>query len=271
MDDFLFSAKAKFGWAKEHLEALKQEIVSYRESDPYDLGYKVNSDATKYTICFRVIKEAPFQRWGLIAGDCLNNFRSTLDHAVYGLAIAKTGKNPPLHESSLAFPICDSPDEFDRALKRFRLGELREDGQILAVVKSLQPDERLDPPHVPALRLLRDLNDGDKHRIVHVGSVAPRELPLKFHGVPKETARTTVEVIASGPLEDGTEILSVTFDRPAPNVQVEGGFEVFPAISHRPDANGNIYDGIDWVLEYIRDEVSYCLDTLAGCLPDSAE
>ena len=271
MDDFFFSAKSKFDWAKEHLETLKQEIVSHFERDPYDLGYKVNSNATEYTVCFKVIEKAPFRRWGLVAGDCLNNFRSALDHAVYGLAVAKTGRNPPAYETFMAFPICDSPNSFDGSLNRQRLGELRKDGEVLAIVKSLQPYERLNPPHIPALSLLRDLNDGDKHRIVHMGMVMPRELPLRFHGIPRGAVIITVDIVADGPLEDGTEMLRLTLDRPASNVQVEGGFEVFPAISHRPDGNGNIYDGIDWTLEYIRDEVSYCLDTLAGCLPNSAE
>ena len=262
--DFFFSADAKFNWASDNFKTLKQELVGWFKDNPISTVVKHNPDSTEISVYARVAEEPAWKQWSLILGDCLHNFRSALDHAIYGLAVAHSEQNPPPHADSLLFPISNSQSHFQNSLDR--LGDLRRVGVVLEAVQGLQPYMRRNLPHPPTLALLRDLNDVDKHRIINITRAAAKGGSDKFVNLPP---RATVKFrhFLRGPLKDGTLLSRFYFDRPAPKFDVEGNITVFPAIRH-VDAAGKPHQfGVDWVVKQVQDEVAYCLDEHKRVLP----
>ena len=215
----LTHVRAKLARAQEHAQGLDNELRAWIDRKPYSLTEHVNSDSTRYSLILRENERAPFQRWTLIASDCLNNFRCALDYLIYTIAVFESGLNPPPHERTLAFPITDCKTNFDEAVSKGKLGEISK--PVRAVVESLQPYNRPHPElALPLLRILRDLNNTDKHRLLKVtyGAVAEGEFQLEgqhpadgrqFHPITNEGAE----------LKDGTEIIAMTCDRPTPNMK----------------------------------------------------
>jgi len=101
-------------------------------------------------------------RFGLIAGDYLQNLRSVFDYLVWQLIVAN-GKTP--HETNTAFPICKSLKAFNEAKER-RLDGVPEDA--IKIIESLQPyPERTTPEGRPqTIYILDELNNANKHRQV---------------------------------------------------------------------------------------------------------
>ena len=261
MVDFLYSAQLKLARANEHFKTLKREMIAYGERKPHNVSYERNADATYHALRLNVIEEPPFPRWSLIAGDCFNNLRASLDHLVVGLAVSRSWPNAPADADALAFPICDGPDHFTNSLRK--IGDLQEESTFLAAIESLQPYNRRQRPHVPALLLLRDLNNRDKHRVITLTRAVIEQGTVPVQGLPPGVTIRGQNLLG-GPLKDGTVIFSISLDRPAPHVKMDFDFTFFPAIRHAPDENGSNRSAVDWLLEYIRDEVAYCLTTLQG-------
>jgi len=75
----------KIGRAEEHAKAVSDEITSWDEADSYRLA--LDKDAQGH--CYRIIVQFNIppakDRWALVAGDCVHNLRSALDHLVYAI------------------------------------------------------------------------------------------------------------------------------------------------------------------------------------------
>ena len=182
---------------------------------------------------------------------------------VYGLAVAHSGQSPPPDAGRLAFPITDEKNDFTNSLGT--LGELSKNATIKNAIEGLQPYNRSNSPHPPTLTLLRNLNNIDKHRVMNITRAVAKEGQFELSN-PTPGAKVDFRLFSRSRLEDGTLLQRFSFDRPAPNMGVEGNFTFFPAIRH-PDASGKPHDfGIDWVLSRIQEEVTYCLTILKNLL-----
>ena len=93
--------------AEEHVETIKKEIDTWRNSSPYRLIRQANADFTRHGLIIKVNTSPDLIRWSLILSDVVHNLRCTLDHLVYAVAIHESGSNPPPLADKLAFPICD--------------------------------------------------------------------------------------------------------------------------------------------------------------------
>ena len=265
---FFFSADAKANRASEHFKALNEEMLAWHKNHPISTRVEHNVDATEYSVYLKVAQEPPWTQWSLIFSDCLHNFRSCLDNAIYGLAVAHSGQSPPPDAGRLAFPIADKPNNFAGSLGS--LGELRKNAAIKAAIEGLQPYNRPNSPHPATLTLLRNLNDIDKHRVLNITRAAAKGGRFELSN-PPPGAKVDFRVFSRSRLEDGALLQRLSFDRPAANMGMEGNFTTFPAIRH-PDASGNPHDfGIDWILSRIQDEVTYCLTVLKDLLPQSVD
>ncbi|MGH3628907.1 MAG: hypothetical protein ACRDRL_15910 [Sciscionella sp.] len=123
-----------------------------------------------------------------IVGDCVFGLRSALDHAVFDLAVAHTGEDPPPNESKIEFPIFLSEDEFASAGKR-RLAAVPPAAQQYAA--SVQPFQPNGGGTGNTLWVIHELNRRDKHRRLHpligllgkrvlVGDTTPPGVPLEL-------------------------------------------------------------------------------------------
>ena len=159
------SAIGKLQRGDQHAMALKREFAKWEASDPYDIALEHDLYFQRWTIRLLIRERPPLERWGLMVGDVVACYRSALDHALYALAAHETGEDPPPGERVLQFPICDS-FKWYAAHKNRRLSDLSP--RVCAVLQTFQPYLRRKDQPFKELSVLRELNDRDKHRAVHL-------------------------------------------------------------------------------------------------------
>ena len=207
----LTSVRAKLVRAQEHAQTIKNEILAWTERSPYSLTNEVNADSNRYSIFVHINEPPPLQRWSLMVADCISNLRAALDHLVYSIAVKEATPNTPVGEDKLLFPITDSRMKFDEAVKGGRLGMISE--PIRAAIESFQPYNR--PHHIlpPFLRLLRDFNNRDKHKLLQIAFSVTAFGDVGFIGEHPMDGRVITSVPRVEPLEDGAEIFAVVYGR----------------------------------------------------------
>lgn len=153
------SVHQKFYRVKIHFEELNRELKGYYESSPATLV--VNED-NPMTGIFKETKPVP-ARIGLIAGDCLQSMRSSLDYLVWELVLAGGMREPDKHN---AFPIAMTEEGYrDDLKKRHRLRGVPD--EAAAIIETFQPylvdiEKRDGTP----LAVLDNLVNINKHRRV---------------------------------------------------------------------------------------------------------
>jgi hypothetical protein len=171
--DLLRDTDTRLRWAREALDALKEEIRQWRDGEPYSLRGEVDSDSGAYRVTVEPEPVADVVKRCVTV--CVQHLRITLDYLVYALSIlddraflkCKANKRVP------QFPIEDTPQMFSKREKTW-LKFLTPTHQ--AVIESAQPYKGTQ-----WAATIRDLADPDKHRaIVPVGSLIEGDMkPLR--------------------------------------------------------------------------------------------
>ncbi len=249
----LTSCRLKLGRAGEHIDAIENDIAAWSETKPYTLVRECNAEATRYSVRVRVQNDPPFDRWSLIAGDCIHDLRCSLDHLVYASAIYETQTDPPPNHTSLMFPICDSRTIFDKSAPQ-RMGNLSD--PVRAEIERLQPYNRPHEKLPPVLSVLRDLNNSDKHRLVNLTMGVITE--GQFHNMRNfhvEKGQPVKLVAHVGSVKDGTELASITLDRATPNVEYDFFANIAVAVRHATGPKGQSLSGVTDLLKILRTEI----------------
>jgi hypothetical protein len=159
--------------------------------------------------------------------------------------LPQTGQDPPPGASRLTFPIRSSPDFWDKNTEKM-IACLSEPTR--AAVKRAQPYNRLKPGQwFMPLWWLRELNDADKHRLLHLTALAAHHDDIATDAEPG----TFRALWNQGPLVDGAPILRLELTEPNPHVYVDlkaTGAVVLQPINIRPV-------GLHPTLKWIRREV----------------
>lgn len=151
---FPASVRQKIIWADHHRELLIAEINRYFESKPCTL--MPNPDSENNSV-WRVRYDNPIPpSIALIAGDFVQNLRSSLDYLVWELILA-FGQEPCRKNM---FPICDSFESFQEQLSRHRLDGMADDAK--AEIERLQPYN--DGAEIKPLRVIENLSVRNRHR-----------------------------------------------------------------------------------------------------------
>jgi len=193
-------AHLKIRRARRLRAALRRAARQFRERYPYQTYDRFDPRTGEQVSSIRIPRQPPVE-WGLIVGDAIHNLRAALDHAAFALAWQH---GTPTKERSIQFPICDTLKDF-RANGERMIAELSPRAQ--AHINQLQPYHGADQTRDRSLILLRDLDNTDKHRVLHLvmmkalgaGYVAPR-------GLRGEAMQVETIWSATGPLEDGAEL-----------------------------------------------------------------
>ena len=155
----LAGVAAKIDRANELLDEIRAEAEAFLAGPSYEL--RGVYDATTHTWEQRVhiVREPPL-RLGVIVGDYVHNVRSALDQLVWQLVLLNGGK--PTRRNQM--PIEDTPAKSAESAKRMLRG---------VSVGHRASLERAQPYHAAGdliehpLRVLRELSNLDKHRVVH--------------------------------------------------------------------------------------------------------
>jgi hypothetical protein len=172
--------------------------------------------------------------WGLLLGDLVHDYRSSLDHLAW--ALYKRGRTPDLSdgkERKVVFPIADDRIKFNESLKSKLPGVRRAD---IAIIRRYQPYKSGKRNlHLHVFRVLDGLSTADKHRVIQPVQAAPERAAYRL------IRQTDCVVTRLSPrarrvtLKPGTELARfyVRKTGPNPEIEVEPRFAVDPAINER--------------------------------------
>jgi hypothetical protein len=255
------SAEAKYKRALYHLDTFKEQVIRDTKFN-FALSYTGRSrDFRQHWIGVKFMRPLPIETWCLMVSDCMQNFRSSLDHAIYGLNVKKLNQSPPPNEELLAFPICDKSESY--ASQHGKLGDARKGlggDNIKKGIEALQPFNRPNGAKKPLLAQLRDFNDRDKHRLIPIMATG-----VQFTDFDILHAGGLTFSVETPPVElaDYARVITLTFTRPAKHVEVVvKQLRVFGGLpTERLDGTIEA-EAVDLFLERVRDEVRFALDSI---------
>lgn len=198
-------------WAKVHRNKLKAELASVEtdESKRVPIVAKFDVDAFEYSIQVIELPRRLIARVGLRIGDTIHNLRSALDLLAWQLACEATGSKRPPRPRQIQFPIYDFAKTTDVVVGRRKVKRWGFDSAWLL---SLAPQQKtalagFQPyrgGHGKHLRLLRDMSNDDKHRLL---------TPILLTGVQDFTTFwlnngmvTSIQVFENRRLKPGVEV-----------------------------------------------------------------
>jgi hypothetical protein len=170
---FTDSASLKYRRAQYHYRCLIRAYTRLQNTN-FRLGpHKLGPEGGK--IMPRI---QPNQRWGLIIGDCAQNLRAALDHAVYQVVPEATRS---VHAKDIEFPIFDDSGKYAAWKRRHSNWLSTIDANAIQIIDQLQPcDPSGHDPHGHILWKLSRLSNIDKHRsllpaFLGLGALSPSE------------------------------------------------------------------------------------------------
>jgi hypothetical protein len=234
----LVGPRVKFARAKEHLDEVEKAILSYVESDPYDIPQEAEREGEWIIIRLRAIRTLPDPRWGVRIGEFLHNLRSALDNLVWQLVLLN-GEQP---WDQNQFPIytyrAPRPPRMDKMLRGVRPDHR-------AQIEDWQPYRGAEVyvQIKAALAWLALLSNIDKHRFLHPTITVLREGDATAE-VFEATPGAEAEVIwTAGPLHDGAELMRWRVTAPEAKVTM-GGQMSFPIAFGDPRVDLGLLDAV---------------------------
>lgn len=233
----LTSVYAKLDRAEEHIQVLDLEIGAWLKSGHHTYTVERNDDLTQ--ILFRAKMYGPkpdLIRWTSIAGDAINNLRSSLDNLIYALAKYESRNDPSADIDGLAFLIVDTPAKWDDKSNRRRVASLSL--RVQNAIKSLQPFNRIHPILPPLLSILRDFSNADKHRMLDLAATAISGVDVSFTS---QNVGPKMVRVYTKPIMDSDIFAIVESDCSEPNFTIQDAqFTMEIALWHRlKDGEGN--------------------------------
>jgi len=137
--------------------------ANYISVHPWDIDVR-NVDPCTLEILAVMRQPAPVEL-ALIFSEWLGALRAALDNALYALAAATSGQNPPPQAERIQYPICSTPEEFKRHARRLSMLPPH-------VVDALEKSQPYQSPYGPESNLtywIHELARKDRHRSLHVG------------------------------------------------------------------------------------------------------
>jgi len=213
----LESCEGKLRRADHHLQSLRDEIGPLEANDSHSFSVEHDADACEFIFKVHGIARTE-PEWGYIAGDCIHNLRSTLDHLVYHLSLLGRGarRMTEREAKSCQFPIVSRPERFPepgeggiqflRTGERTRIAELQpfngSDMSIWGPDPEVAAPGRSEAANIPTLlAMLADLDNIDKHRLVN-----PTWHSARWHDTPEPPASFKQYSIRTASLHDGAEV-----------------------------------------------------------------
>jgi hypothetical protein len=214
-------------WARGQaiLQNLGKRLEAYT-TDPPPHKVEVTFEVARGELVFygEVLKAMEDQLlWGCILGDGMHNLRCALDHLVWQLVLLDSGEEGTDQNQ---FPICDTGRSYwdtkkGQSMRDRRLQGVNEGHR--AVIDEMQPYRTYAPGKAHPLSTLRDLDNIDKHRLIHTTLFVPG-IPVDsdFRLEPNADAGEQSGNPVFHPFVEGkrVEIMTVKYTCPGPNPEV---------------------------------------------------
>jgi hypothetical protein len=153
------SPRLKLEWAQKHILELEKILADFWASYPYSIfpeDHTEGGEQVRSWFLFN-LKPVPFTV-PLLAGDALQNMRSSLDHLIHQAIFKSSGSWPT--KKIIGFPIGKNATEYRAPDFGGKVEGLRQEGKDIL--------ERMKPYHGgnEAFWRLHSLNNIDKHRVL---------------------------------------------------------------------------------------------------------
>jgi len=162
----LDGCRVKIDRARFHIDEMRASVRAFIDRSPF----KVRGDVHETTREVVFIAEADPEFAGvplgitLIAGEVVHQLRSALDHLVWRLVVANTGRPPPGTKSG--FPIFR--DAAGYASQRAQAMIVGVSAQAAVRIEAAQPYHAGPDAEKVLIWVLHELNNTDKHRMIPV-------------------------------------------------------------------------------------------------------
>jgi hypothetical protein len=246
----LQGALLKFRRGRHHGQVIQLFIQQFLNTNPYKVVPEADPK-TSHGVVFRAsVREQPPLEWGPIIGDAAHNWRSTLDHIAWQLVkvrgngeTSRRTQFPIFDEDPFIRLEADDPPEVKKkrrgARKTFK-EQVRGMREVdVALIKRLQPYNRMKGPKGHPLSVLARLSNWDKHNELALSGQTLRGQLLRYRN--RRNARfQIIDVKPPGLFEEGTElgrgIFVATGPNPAMHVDLECRFDI--AFEEGPPLDG---------------------------------
>lgn len=180
-------------WAKIHLDTLNRDYSALIRKPENLYSITTNEDTEKglFTIKVESVGALEVIRIGLIAGDFINNLRSSLDHLAWDLA----GLGNKKRSSEICFPVCIRDTSSTQA--KIGLATSGIPAPAIALMKSFQPYTRGKAYKSHHLWRLNFLWNANKHRNIAIHSADSGVLFEIARGVAVEERKFDYEAIVT--------------------------------------------------------------------------
>jgi hypothetical protein len=215
----------KFGRALHHYDVLNRKLRDFRDAYPYALTVESNKQRTEHIVKIGHLEPPPIV-FSLIAGDCLFNLRSALDHLVCALWQGDVDTDRPeypiVRDRDRYWQVDDRGETHQRS-PRFNLRKVPEYER--ARIDEMQPCNRVPGFHMIAngLVILHDLQKIDKHRRLNPVHASWQSAVVEAGCFWYPTA---------GPLKSDAEVGRYICREPQPEVNMDGRIAIEVAIEY---------------------------------------
>jgi hypothetical protein len=196
-------SELKLAHGQDHLQEISDLVQGWLKACFKTLREEPDPDEPGYYCAWIDAPEIDAQRLSLLVGDCLQAFRSTLDHLAFELASAFTIPMTDAIEKDSSFPILSDEDRtgFGRGPHKWTASKPKVRGmdpRAQAEIERLQPYHRGHAYDTDPLWRLGELNNVDKHRVLHVVQrvMTGAMLPINGPNLPQDLWSTNVAAIA---------------------------------------------------------------------------
>lgn len=148
---------AKVNRAREHLDSAREAIERFRASQPYSVLPEPTDTPGKVAYRLQIARPVPVAV-STTVGDVLHNLRAALESLAF--EVARRSHARPLTlalERASTFPICDSPESFDRFFRGARASLYDDRGR--AALRAVQPFVNLEQVHLAGVGLERTFQE----------------------------------------------------------------------------------------------------------------
>lgn len=123
-----------------HIAELQRLVSGYRASEPFSLVCEPTDDSNCIAYRLRFSKPVPIEI-SAVVGDILNNLRGALESLAYEIARIGLGGSfaNAKQERAPTFPICSTPEAFDKFIDAQAKQDLAYTGQAKSALRQVQP------------------------------------------------------------------------------------------------------------------------------------
>ncbi len=208
MQELYDLAFARHDRAKEKRREFGECWAKYISEHPWDIDVRNVGPCTLEILA--VVREPAPVELALIFSEWLAALRAALDNALYALAAATSGQNPPPQAERIQYPICSTPEEFKKQARR--LSTLPQN-----VIEALEKSQPYQSPYGPESNLtywIHELARKDRHRSLHVGLGRVDEHRTRVAPPPEVTIEFDQTVKPYSHIEDELVMGRLTASRP---------------------------------------------------------